>query len=215
MTLLAGPGMQRKSSSSAISPETDSGCRIWLDGVGCRLLWFRDVLPIGRKESTARDRQAGDYRLCFEEVQDREPIHWGRTGSVEWIDADRDCRLNEEQRPGRTPLHGPTGIQLAPELFLEWNRPSPLSPSSVLQFRNRRSLDHVEGVVLFQQSCLLGPAESCHIAAELWECVWLLFAQAQGLWIRPRTAVATEAQPVFDQQILTLDDWRVRFERVP
>jgi hypothetical protein len=200
---------------SAISPEADSGCRIWLDGVGCWLLWFRDLLPIGRKDPASQGRPAGDYRLCFDEVQAREAIHWGRTGTVEWIDADRECRLNEEHRPGRTPLHGPTEIQLAPELFLEWSRPSPLSPSSLLQFRNRRTLDHVEGVVLFQQSCLIGPAESCHIVAELWQTAWLLFVQASGLWIRPRTSTAGEAQPVFDQQVLTLDDWRVRFERVP
>ena len=74
-------------------------------------------------------------------------------------------------------------------------------------------LADIDGWVLFEQTCLLGPSPQDHIPCRLWEASVVLFERNKQLWHRVH-APGAQPHPVIANQTIGGDDWRMRVEEL-
>lgn len=196
--------------------QTQRGCRLWIDGVGCWLVWFRDELRVGNAASGTTKthlsvqadlrtrhatfvRQGEDYRLV---------PHGAVQVNGNRIDRETLLRNNDE-------------LTLGEDVVWRFSFPSPLSPSAVLAFEStHRPVPRLDGVVLFKSTCLLGPGRQAHVPCPEWEDERVLFVRDGGLWIKAGDrgqgtgGGGDEPIPVADGDVLEGDDGRFRVEMI-
>ncbi|SFI07274.1 FHA domain-containing protein [Planctomicrobium piriforme] len=188
-----------------ISLTKTPGCRAWIDGVGCWLIWFQEELMIGNAAG-----ESSDFRLRFPAHLRTRHAVVQRTESGDWLNMIGECRVNDSPVLLRQPLFPKDRIQLGEELKLSWNRPNPLSGTAVLSFENQRTADHLDGAVLFQETCLIGAGKQTHIRCRHWEQACILFARGGELW--RRTQDSQEIGPVVAGEPFSVGQWRMRIE---
>lgn len=185
------------------------GCRLWIDGVGCWLLWWAAELTIGNGSPV----KAGRFR--FRIMSDLHPQHgtWKRHEGANWFQPQAGVtRLNSHVIHCESPLRSGDVLRLGDSVLLNWSQPCPLSPSPVFTIgSSHRNCDHLDGVVLFDQTCLLGPSIHNHIQCRHWEERVVLFDHEGELWWRVDQP-GRLPQPVHPGEILVPNNWRLRVE---
>jgi hypothetical protein len=201
---------QPRSGEAFIDPHRSAGCRLWIDGVGCWLIWFRDKLLIGNasasKTSSFRFQILADIRS--------EHLRWIREEGHDWIDPRGSISRGAEKLSMRTLCRSRELFWLENGVELEYVVPSPLSQTAVLRLTSdHRSAQGFDGVVLFQQTCLLGPAPQTHIRCPRWQETLLLYERDGKLWAKMHEP-AGDPVAVQHGQILDGTDWRMRIEKL-
>lgn len=187
---------------------TTLGCRLWIDGVGCWLLWFRNQLTFGNAAPASDDVQR--FRL----LADLRTRHasWFRTADSNFLQPAGPAAVNGIQLEREAVLRSGDRIQLGQDVILKFTAPSPLSPAAVIRIESdHRAADRYDGLVLFEETCLIGPGEQCHIRCENWDETIILFERDGQLWWRVQQP-GSPAAAVEDGAVIAGEHWRMRFE---
>lgn len=203
------PALQESTAvNTPIALDARSGCRLWIDGVGCWLLWFGDSLALGNGAPTKQDQ---DRIRIYADLKSRHAL-WNRHEESTWLEPRGPARVNGQLIQEETRLRGGDRIQLGDDVELNCQVPSPLSNTATMSIvSGHRTVDGLDGWVLFDQTCLIGPGEQAHIRCRLWEETIVLFERHRHLWWRVHRG-DSQPQPVRAGEILGAGDWRLRVE---
>lgn len=193
--------------SSTIDLHSTPGCRLWIDGVGCWLLWFRNSLTFGSVGANSTD-----YRVRFPANLRTRHLIWDREEEHDWLTPWGDCQVNQQQISHKTGVNPGDVVHLGEALTMEWCRPSPLSGSVRLTLSTLRSIDSLDGIILFDQLCLIGPGENQHIHCPRWESAWILFSQDNKLW--GKNLQNQEVVQISPNHPYYCGDWRFQLEPI-
>ncbi len=141
----------------AHNPALASPLLVLVDGGGSSLLVGADRVRLGRSGSSSENEVAFSADL---EAHHAEIV---RRDDEFYLTAFGPTSVNHEL-VRHTRLHDGDRIKLGARTRLVFNKPSEMSGSAVLRLapRNRLAQD-VSTVVLFRDTCLIGPDASCHI----------------------------------------------------
>jgi hypothetical protein len=193
-----------------------AGCRLWIDGVGCWLVWFGNELTVGNAAS-------GSMKKHLSVQADLRTIHaaFTRTGDEYRILPHGAVHVNGNRIDRETLLRNLDEVTLGEDVAWRFSIPSPLSPSAVLAFEStHRPVPRLDGVVLFKSTCLLGPGRQAHVPCPEWQNERVLFVRDGGLWIKTGNGGqgagvrGDEPISVADGDVLENDDGRFRVEMI-
>jgi hypothetical protein len=190
--------------------------RLWIDGVGAWVVQLSRRLTIGGPVDPAAGHAGSDLSLLA-------PL--GRQQAVLECTGERWQLLAEDARVGGRPIAGSAfladgdEITLTGDVRLRFRQPSVLTPTAVLTFASghRPSL-RIDGVVLLDEVCLLGPGADAHIRCCDWTETVILFRRDGGLWVRSRGGLRVnevsvmEAAPAGHGAVVSGSGFRFRVE---
>lgn len=180
--------------------------RLWVDGCGGFLLVVGDRVTLGRGENASPLVKSPAPRHCDVGVIGDWPRFVGtidrRGGDYFWTSADTaSSTLLSANQP--LPATGSVSIDL--------RLPSPLSASSVMTITGpHRFADHVDAVVLVDQTIVVGSGTDCHVrvrqAAER-----SVLIHADGKWFVKHGAAGAR-QPIQLSQSISAGDFTMTLE---
>lgn len=188
--------------------------KLWIDGVGCWLAHWDTELVLGGPS-------ASPPHLRLEADLSREHLRINRIEEEYCIQPRGDTRVNQRLLQASASLRDGDELGLGTEVRLLFRIPSALSRSAVLVATSEhRFADHLDGVLLIDQHCLLGPGAGVHLFCPDWERQMVLFVRGERLWCRADEQLQynglplTSAQPLQSGVLLSSDRWRLRCEAV-
>jgi hypothetical protein len=163
---------------------------LWVDGVGAYLLFTGSRVTIG---GPTRDRDTADLVMLAN--LSRKHATFVRSGEAYVLEAHGACKVADRPVEERTHLNNNYRLELAAGVKLRFRLPSVLSATAVIDFisdhRPNRSID---GVILMEQTCLLGPARDNHVVCPDWNETVLLYRKADGFWCKSQSQIAIDGQ---------------------
>ncbi len=197
--------------------EPVSACKLWIDGVGCWWVCFEDRVTIGNpipvsgstKISVVADLGTKHATVNFEDAS-------------YWISGETNVSLDGgEVHAKQSMCHG-TVLTLGSDVQLRFEQSSSLSLTSTLAIESgHRFADGVDGVVLFQKTCLLGTGKQKHICCGDWSEDVILFERDKQLFCKTaKGKITLDGIPhdrivkVHDGARLEGGDWSMRVEAV-
>lgn len=193
---------------------------LWIDGVGSWIVYFGNQVTIGGPVEPGSSQPAAD--LCVLANLRRQHATLERTGET-WkltsVDADEPVYLRD-------------GSEVAPagRLVMRFGTPSILSSTAILtpadqpwprMFTDGRTPATIDGVVLMDEVCILGPGSDAHIRCPEWQQPVILFRRQGQLWCRSQETLELDGQETSEPQavragsVVSSESWRLRVEAVP
>jgi hypothetical protein len=201
--VLAAPAPREPGSPDAIRLERP--LLVLVDGGGSGLLVRRDLVRLGRGGSAAVDVPIpGDLQSHHADII--------RRGEDYFLTAYGPAQVNGK-RVEHMLLRDGDRIVLGTGVKMVFNKPSAKSESAVLRLAQRcRLAQDVSDVVLFRDTCLVGPTPSCHLRMHEGHGQAVLFERGGGLHARqtagtdwqmaaPRAVPAGEALELGDVRV--------------
>jgi hypothetical protein len=204
-------------SAAPAQPADRAPSLLWIDGVGCWMLCLEPVVSIGGPGGP-RDRQdAGEIRLLAD--LSRRHVTIRRTGEAYLLEARGPAAVNGQPVAGPVALKDHDRIELGRGVLLRFRTPNPLSATARIEFESgHRPPRRIDGIVLLDQVCLLGPTADCHVVCSEWEQQVVVFRRDRKLWCKSAAElhvngcrVEREA-PVRDGTTVTGPELRFRVE---
>lgn len=194
--------------SRSIEIQRAHGCRLWIDGVGNWLVWFRDSLIFGN----GAELKGEDLRLkIMADLQTRH-AKWMRRPDRDVFLPAGPARINGQAVAVETGLNKGDRIELGSGVVIRYDLPSPLSRSAVLRIDSgHRLVDHSDGVVLLNGTCLLGPGEQSHITCGQWDRTLVLF-DWEGVLCWKTHQPGAEPRVALDGELIGDEQRRLRVE---
>lgn len=200
-------------------------CLLWIDGVGCWQLHLKDRLSIGGPGGHSRTERSADLKL----LADLSRLHasLARHGEAYVLAADSPASVAGRALAQPVVLRDGDVIGLGGAVRLKFRQPSPLSLTVRLDFDSpHRPARRIDGVLLLDQACVLGPADDCHVVCEDWQRRIIIFRRDGKLWCKLGASPgetsseelyvngcrAADSAPLKDGTIVTLGDARFRIE---
>jgi hypothetical protein len=200
-------------SESASPAKLIDSCLLWIDGVGCYQIVSRDRVSIG---SHTTDRAGADIRLLA--PLNRQQAVVARSGEGYYLETEDSTARTGDHKGGRLLRSGDT-IEIGGGVRLRLRMPNSLSQTAVLEFVSpHRPVKRVDGVVLLEQVCILGPAEDAHIRCTHWQNPLVLFQRHGELWCKGASGMTLNGESkhgefaLTDGAVVTGDDLRLRVE---
>jgi hypothetical protein len=166
------------------------GFYLWVDGVGAFQLFTGTRVTVG---GPTRDRDSADLVLLAN--LSRKHATFVRSGEGYILEAHGACKVADRAVEERTHLNTNYRLELASGVRLRFRLPSVLSATAVVDFlsdhRPNRSID---GVILMEQTCLLGPSLDNHIVCPDWNETVVLYRKPEGFWCKSQSQVAIDGQ---------------------
>jgi hypothetical protein len=203
-------------------------CLLWIDGVGCWLLHAKDRITIGGPGSPGRSERTADLKLLAD--LSRSHASLARCGESYVLAADGPAIVAGKRVAEPTVVRDGDVIGLGDAVRLRFRQPSLLSLTVRLEFDSQhRPAQRIDGVLLMDQTCILGSADDSHVVCSDWDRRVIIFRRDGKLWCKrgPATGPAgadtdqdlfvngcrvADAAPLRDGTIVTLGDARFRIE---
>lgn len=193
-----------------------SACRLWIDGVGCWVLNFDHPLVLGNPLPLASHA----FKLGINGNLRTEHLRLEHVDGHWLADPLGAVHLNERPLASREFLQSSNQLTLGEDVQLRLQTPNSLSPSATLQLESgHRFAEGVNGVVLFQQTCLLGAGRKNHIDCRKWRSELVFFTRGGQLFCKSSADdISVNDQPigrmavVTDKAHLQGTDWSIRVE---
>jgi hypothetical protein len=190
---------------------------LWVDGVGAFQVFTAPEITFG---GPTRDKEPADLVLLAN--LSRRHATFVRSGEGYVLEAHSACKVADRLVEGRTHLNNNYRLELGSGVKLRFRIPSVLSATAVVDFisdhRPNRSID---GVILMDETCLLGPASDNHVVCPDWSDSVLLYRKGDGFWCKSRSQVAidgkmmAEGGPVKPGSYVSGSDFGFRLEACP
>lgn len=187
---------------------------LWIDGVGAYLVCLGERTTLGGP--SRRDSSADVALLANLSGQHATII---RTREGYFLEAHSRVRVAQREVDGRAFLNHGYELELGIGVRLRFRLPTVLSMSAVIDFlSDHRPTQSVDGVVLMDETCLLGAGPENHIRCRDWAVPVLLFRRDGKLHCKSRGEVfldgrlADETTPIVDGQIVSGTDFSFRIE---
>lgn len=202
---------QLESASSARSSER---FMLWIDGVGGYWVGLCSRVTIG---GPAHGGEAADLELLAN--LSRRHAALVRSGETYLLEPYSSARVAGRTIHEAVPLVSGYGIELGDGVHLTFRQPSVLSGTAVLEFASdHRPRQNVDGVVLMDETCLLGPGRENHIVCPDWPVSVVLFRRKGEFFCKSRGELfvsgqrLTDTRPMAPGDIVTGPDLRFRLE---
>jgi len=152
---------------------------LWIDAVGGYLVCRHDTIVIGQPDPTGRV----DVPILGDLSRHHAVIR--RVGEGYLLDPLRRVRVNDMETGSATSLVDGAIIELSEGVKIRFRRPHPLSATARLEFiSGHRTQPNSDGVLLFAESCVMGPSNKCHVVCPSWPHELVLFRQGEELYCR-------------------------------
>ena len=187
---------------------------LWIDGVGAYLICLKPRVVLGGPRGSAESADvallANLSRRHATLVRDRGGYH---------LEAHADVRIAGETVTEPVGLASNSEIQLGENVRLRFRLPSPLSASAKLEFlTDHRPANRIDGVVLMEETCLLGPGSGHHIDCADWEQSVVLYRRNNSFACRSQSELFIDGRPSRDGNLIAPGavisgaDFRLRIE---
>ncbi len=199
---------------------------LWIDGVGCWMVYSGGRVTIGGPVEPGSSSPAAD--ICLLADLSRQHAAIERVGESYRLEATQ-ARVNRQSVRGETYLRDGETIELGNSLTIPFRTPSVLTATAVLgggsalpwrMFRQRGTPGIVDGIVLMDEVCLLGPGSDAHIVCRDWPETVILFRREGALWCRTKAEANVDsgrlmdAAALYDGAVVSGPGWRFRVEAV-
>ena len=155
---------------------------LWIDGVGAFLLYHGERVTIG---GPTQDGAPADLSLLANLARKHAAIVRCREGYI--VESAGPAMVAGRTVNEQTTLHDKYEVVLGDRVRLRFELPSVLSTSARLSFlSDHRPSPTVDGVVLMDDTCLLGPGSENHIRCPDWKDSVLLFRKDSQIWCKSR-----------------------------
>lgn len=187
---------------------------LWVDGVGAYLVFVGERLSVGGPGGSG---PGADVSLLAN--LSRRHAVFGRSGEGYLLEVQGPARVNGRGVEGQTHLAHNYQVELGEGVRLQFRQPSPLSCTATLEFlSDHRPAQSIDGVVLMDETCLLGPGPDNHIRCPDWENSVLVFRRdgefhckaAGDLLVNGKPAKSGSSFTAGD--VLSVPDGRFRLE---
>jgi hypothetical protein len=217
-SLLTPPAaMTRDRDHTTQRPQSAREARLWIDGVGTWLVWLPERLTIGGPQPIGSSRPAADLPLFADLVRLHAEVQ--RTGEHYRLLLRGPGAVGATKLDRETYLRSGDEFVLGEDVRWRFRLPSPLSASAVIDFLSgHRPAERIDGIVLLEQSCLIGPGRDHHIDCPRSESSLVLFRREGGLWCRSpqqwtlQGRPITGAAPLADGSIVATETLQFRVE---
>jgi hypothetical protein len=163
---------------------------LWVDGVGAFQLFTSEEVTLG---GPTRDKDPADLVLLANLSRRHASFLRSEEGYV--LEAHSACKVADRPVEGRTHLNNNYRLELGAGVRLRFRIPSVLSATGVIDFlsdhRPNRSID---GVILMDETCLLGPTADNHVVCPEWTQTVLLYRKADGFWARSQSQILIDGK---------------------
>lgn len=172
--------------------ESDRGqCLLWIDGVGCWLVCLKDRVTIGGPRGSSREDTGADIQLLADLSRCHATI--ARCGESYLLAADGPATISGKALAHPVVLRDGDLVGLGRSAVLRFRQPNRLSLTARLEFASdHRPARRIDGVLLMDQSSLLGPTDDCHIVCPEWDQRVLVFQRDGRLWCKLGAAHARQ-----------------------
>lgn len=165
---------------------------LWIDGVGGYLLHFGNELAIGGPGGDASDADL----VLMANLSRRHAIV-RLVGESYLLEPFGRCLLNDRPIDEPTPLSDGALIEMRNGVTLRFRQPSMLSTTARLDFvSGHRPNWSIDGVLLVQDTMLLGPGDQNHVVCRDWPESVILSRSNDVLTCRSRVPLAVGERPV-------------------
>lgn len=195
--------------------EDRSRYMLWIDGVGGYLVCLGSRVTIG---GPADDKDC-DVSLLANLSRCHATIV--RSGEGYLLQAHAPCSVGGRPVHESALLHHGYEIELGTGVRLKFCLPTVLSATATLQFvSNHRPAQSVDGIVLMEDNCLLGPGHETHIRCRRWQDTVVLFRRDGQFWCKSRMDLFVNSRlikgesAVGTQEVVTGPDFRFRIEPI-
>ena len=189
---------------------------LWIDGVGAYLFCLSERVTIGGPE---HDTDFADIALLANLSRRHATI--ARTQEGYLLEAHSAVRVAGRPVYERTRLNANYEIELGDCVRLRFRQPTVLSATAVLDFRSDHRPSHsVDGVILMDETCLLGPGGENHVQCPDWSEPVVLFRRGGQFCCKSRSDLFVDGKlvrdgtPIAAGDVITGPDLRFRLEAV-
>lgn len=197
-------------------PSNNNGFMLWIDSVGAWKACLQPRITIG---GPALEEKAADISLMAN-ISRKHVTLW-RDKDAWFIEPHAETHIGDRLITSPTPLRADSALKLGNRVELSFRIPTALSSTAVLEFvSEHRPAQHVDGIVLVHQNCLLGPGPENHVVCPGWPDSLVLF-QRDGSWrCKSRMNIAVDGDIVTDSHevqtgsVIDGEELRLRIEAV-
>lgn len=187
---------------------------LWIDGVGAYLLCLGEEVTIG---GPGRDAHPADVPMLANLSRQHATIV--RNGEGYLLRAHGPSQVGGRSVEGKAFLSNRCEILLGGNVRFGFRLPTALSATARLDFlSDHRLAQSVDGIVLMDDNCLLGPGIENHICCPEWPESVVLFRKADELWCKSRGdlfvdgKLVNQAAALYSGCVVTGLDLRFRIE---
>lgn len=159
---------------------------LWIDGVGSFLLCVGSRVTVGGPRGSSTDRQPAD--IAFLANLSRHHATFARSGDSLLLEAHGDTTVNGRRVNDFEGLGADSEVVFGSSVRTLVTMPSELSLTARIDVRTHHRLEHtVDGIILFADTCLLGPSPDSHVRCSDWPESVLLTRRDGQFFCRSRT----------------------------
>ncbi len=160
---------------------------LWVDGVGGYLLLHADQVTIGGAVATNLDPEADSADIALLANLSRRHATIIRNNESYLVQSHASTRVGTHVVEETTLLWSGQEIQLGNSVVLRFQIPTPLSATAIIQFvSDHRPVHSVDGVILMQDTLLLGAGGDCHVRCPQWTENVVVFLKDGDFWCKSR-----------------------------
>ncbi len=203
--------------ATAAGPAADSRYLLWIDGVGAYLVCLGQKVTVGGHRPDGRN---ADVPLMANLNRSHASLIRGAEGYV--LEAHGPAKADGRPVQEKAWLTGDRELELGNSVKLRFRLPSVLSMTASLEFVSGHRPSHsLDGVILMEDNCLMGPGTDNHVFCPEWRETVLLYRRGEQLWCRSRgdlfveQNLARSGYPLKPGEIVTGNDLRFRLEPAP
>ena len=195
----------------------DARYLLWIDGVGGFLVCLSPKVTIG---GSRPDGQNADLPLMSNLSRVHATLLRGGEGYL--LESHGTMKVAGRAVQDKQFLTSDRELELGTSVKLRFRLPSVLSMTASLEFLSSHRPPHsLDGVVLMEDNCLIGPGRDNHIRCPNWTETVLLYRRGDQLWCKSRgdvfveKSLARSGAPLRPGQTVTGKDLRFRLEAPP
>ncbi|MBT6153536.1 MAG: hypothetical protein HOK71_00250 [Planctomycetaceae bacterium] len=171
---------------------------LWIDSVGSFLLCQGEKTTIGGPQGSS---ESADLSLLAN--LSRKHATLIRSGDGYLLEAHAAVQVSGRSVNGRINLSSGCEILLGENVRLKFQLPSALSATATIEFLSDHRPDRsVNGVILMDETCLLGPGRENHVRCPGWPESVLLFRRGGSLWCKSRAEICIDNEPALEPREL-------------
>jgi hypothetical protein len=155
---------------------------LWIDGAGGYLVCLGERVSIG---GPSLDENSADVPLLASLSRKHATIVRSREGYV--LDPHSTTRVGNRPVEGAVYLNSGYTIELGNSVRLRFWLPTVLSATAVLEFvSDHRPCRSVDGVILMEETCLIGPGRENHVRCPEWPESVVLYRSGEDFCCKSR-----------------------------
>ena len=189
---------------------------LWIDGVGAYLVCLGSRVTIG---GPGGHTDAAD--ICLLANLSRQHTTLIRSQEGYLLESHSAVRVADRAVEERTHLNNGYEIELGSNVKLRFRLPTVLSATATLEFlSDHRPSQSVDGVILMEDTCLLGPGREKHVQCPHWSDTVVLFRRNSQFCCKSQSnlfidgKLMREGTPLASGDVITGPDFRFRVEAI-